>query len=353
MTLLILYVLVALVFSFLCSVAEAVLLSVTTSYAALLENEGRRTGRLLRELKDDVGRPLAAILTLNTVAHTVGAAGAGAQAAVVFGDTAIGLFSGVLTLLILVLSEIIPKSLGATYWRQLAPATARGLRFLIIVLYPFVVLSNALTRLFGGGEEPTGMSRAEVATLADVGINDGELADRESVILRNLFRLRETHARDAMTPRTVVFRVPEEGTVAEYTHEHNETKFSRIPVFRGNDPDHITGFVLRTDILMAQALGKGDEPLSAHRRPLVAIPAGMPLLQAFERYLEERLHVAMLVDEYGTMAGILTLEDMLETLIGMEIVDEGDSAHDMQHVARRLWERRAREMGIDPAALGS
>jgi CBS domain containing-hemolysin-like protein len=350
MFLLIVYVLVALVFSFLCSIAEAVLLSVTTAYAALLENDGRRAGRLLRELKDDVGRPLAAILTLNTVAHTVGAAGAGAQAAIVFGDAAIGIFSGVLTLLILVLSEIIPKSLGATYWRQLAPATAYGLRLLIFALYPFVVLSNALTRLIGTGEEAGGMSRDEVAALAHVGISEGELKDRESVILKNLFRLSDSHVRDAMTPRTVVFRVPDDMTVAAYHEEHGEMRFSRIPLYKDEDPDHIKGFVLRTDLLLAQALGNGEDLLREHSRPLVALPLNLPLLDAFERFLEERIHIALLVDEYGTMAGILTLEDMLETLIGIEIVDEGDTAHDMQVLARRLWEQRARAMGIDPDA---
>ena len=352
MLLLIIYVLVALVFSFLCSVMEAVLLSVSTPYAALLEGEGRSSGRVLRELKNDIGRPLAAILTLNTVAHTVGAAGAGAQAAVVFGDAWIGVFSGVLTLLILVLSEIIPKSLGATYWRELAPATAYGLRVLIWVLYPFVVLSNVLTRRIGGGEEPAGMSRQEIATLAEMGIGDGELADRESVILKNLFRLSDSRARDAMTPRTVVFTVSEDMTVDGYLRAHEKTRFSRVPVYRGQDRDRISGFVLRSDLLLAHALGNGADALSKHRRPLAAIPVTLSLLNVFERFLEERLHIAMLVDEYGTMAGIITLEDMLETLIGMEIVDEGDAAHDMQQVARRLWERRAREMGIDTDAAG-
>lgn len=346
MFLLIVYVLVALGFSFLCSVAEAVLLSVRAPYVALLEKDGHRSGTILRELREDLGRPLAAILTLNTVAHTVGAAGAGAQAAVVFGDTWIGVFSAVLTLLILVLSEIIPKSLGATYWRALAPLTAHLLRWLIRILYPFVLLSDAITSRLGKEEHGAGLSRAELTILADVGIGEGQLQDRELEILRNLLRLAEIRVEEVMTPRTVVFQVAEELTVAEYLEAYGKERFSRILVHSRTDTDHVTGFVLRSDLLLSHAKGQDQATLASHRRDIVVFPEVLPLLAALERFLEERLQIAILVDEYGTLEGLVTLEDLVETLIGREIVDEGDKAPDMQRLARRLWVRRAAELGL-------
>jgi CBS domain containing-hemolysin-like protein len=345
MLLLITYVLVALVFSFLCSVAEAVLLSVTDGYVAVLEGEGKAAGRVLRRLKQDVNKPLAAILTLNTVAHTVGAAGAGAQAALVFGEAWLGAASAVLTLLILVLSEIIPKTLGARHWRALAPATAWGLRFLVWVLHPFVKLSGYLTRSMAHGPMLTGFSRAEFAAMAELSQQQGVLARSESQILRSVLALHGMKVRDAMTPRTVVFAIPESMSVGEFCEQHATEPFSRIPVYRG-EKGHITGFVLRADLLLAQARGETSALVSAHRRDIPALPGVLPLSRAFDELLQRRTHILVVIDEYGGTDGILTLEDVIETMLGLEIVDEADRVHDMQALARRLWRRRAEAMGL-------
>ena len=346
MSLLIAYILIALVFSFLCSIAEAVILSVSTAYIALAEQEGKASGTLLRELKEDVNKPLAAILTLNTIAHTVGAAGAGAQAAVVFGSGYVGATSAVLTLLILILSEIIPKTLGAHYWRSLAPVTGYGLKGLIWVLYPFVKLSEKLTGGLTHGTILTGFSRGELAAMAEVSAQEGQLAQQESRIVKNLFLLRETRVKDAMTPGTVVFSLPGTMRVEEFFHRYDHVRFSRIPVY-GDDRDSVKGFVLRSDLLLAQARGNVDSLLENYAREIPVLLDSMSLSQAFDRYMQLRAHIMLVVDEYGGMKGVLTLEDVLETLLGLEIVDEGDQTVDMQKLARRLWKRRAEEMGLE------
>jgi CBS domain containing-hemolysin-like protein len=345
MLLLIVYVLVALLFSFLCSIAEAVILSVRMAYVGLLEEQGHRSGALLRALKEEIDRPLAAILTLNTIAHTVGAAGAGAQAAAVFGSAYVAAASAILTLLILVFSEIIPKTLGARYWRRLAPATAYLLRTLIWLLYPFVAMAEWFTRGLGGGETGPTLSRPEFAALAAEGTREGQLREQESRIVHNMLRLRETPVAAAMTPRPVVLSLPEWMTVAGFFAAHAQTRFSRMPVYR-DEPEHVTGFVLRSDLLLAQAEGRGDDAVGTFRRDIEVVPDGASLEQAFDRFLEQRAHIMLVVDEYGGMEGILTLEDVLETLLGSEIVDELDASTDMQAYARRLWQRRARAMGI-------
>ncbi|MES9991459.1 MAG: hemolysin family protein [Candidatus Thiodiazotropha sp.] len=345
MLLLIVYVLIALGFSFLCSIAEAVILSVTHPYISVLEQEGNRAAPVLREMKRDINDPLAAILTLNTTAHTIGAAGAGAQAAVVFGSGYVGVASGVLTFMILVFSEIIPKTLGANYWRQLAPATAYTLKFLIWILYPFVVMSAMLTRLLSRGKAHGQFRRDEFTAMAEAGIEEGKLDQHESLILKNLFLLSETRVTDVMTPRTVVFSLDEKELVKDYFEKHNSSRFSRIPVYN-EDRDHVTGFVLRSDLLLSHARGNSENSLEVYRREMPAVPESSSLQAAFELFMEKRSHIILVVDEYGSMSGILTLEDILETILGIEIVDEGDHIDDMRKLARRLWKKRANRMGL-------
>jgi len=346
MLLLIVYVLVALVFSFLCSVAEAVLLSVSDPYIAILEQHGKPSGSLLRRLKQNVNQPLAAILTLNTIAHTVGAAGAGAQAAVVFGNAYLGVASAVLTLLILIFSEIIPKTLGAVYWRQLAPLTAYTLKWLVWLLYPFVKLAEWLTRGLQHGEQGDGEGRLELLAMAQLSADRGHIDPQESRIFENMLRFENTRVRDVMTPRLVVFSLNQALTVKEYFYQYNQSRFNRIPVFSG-DPEHIEGFVLRSDLLLAQARGNSERALSDYARELPTLLDSMSLTQAMEEFLRKRTHIILVMNEYGSMQGIITLEDLVETLLGMEIVDEGDKAVDMQRLARQLWHRRAKAMGID------
>lgn len=346
MFLLITYVFVALFFSFLCSIAEAVLLSVTNAYVELLEQEGQPAGRRLRRLKQDINKPLAAILTLNTIAHTIGAAGAGAQAAAVFGNRYVGVASAILTLLILVFSEIIPKTLGAVYWRQLAPITAVVLKYLVIVLYPFVKMSETLTRGMAMEGTLDGFSREEFAAMADLSSREGQIAEQESIILKNLLFLANTPVTAAMTPRTVIFSLADSATVEEYFHKYDKTPFTRVPIYHDN-PENIIGFVIRSDLLLAQARGNSASRLDNYRRDINAIPRTHSLSEAFKEFLQSRVHIMLVVDEYGGVEGIVTLEDVIETLLGLEIVDEKDTVDDMQKAARKMWKKRAAAMGLE------
>ena len=345
MILLVTYVLIAILFSFACSIFEAVLLSVNPAHIALLEKEGNQSGVLLKSLKKDVSKPLAAILTLNTIAHTIGAAGAGAQAAVVFGNGYIGIVSAILTLLILVFSEIIPKTLGTTFWRQLAPLTAFSLKYLIIILYPFVKISELITSKISGEKGVNSFSRAEFAAMADISSEDGLILKQESIFLKNLLSLEGTLVEDAMTPRTVIFSVSQKLTVEEFFHKHDQSPFSRIPIYDG-DREAINGYVFKSDILLAQARGNCESLLKNYCRTLPAMLEETPLSHALNKMLSQRVHVILVVNEYGGVEGMLTLEDVLETMLGFEIVDEKDKTIDMQKEAKKLWKRKGRKTGI-------
>lgn len=348
---LILYALLAVGFSFFCSVAEAVLLSVTPSYIASLKEKGKQSAALLERLKSNVDRPLAAILTLNTVAHTVGAAGVGAEAAKIWGvehsgGHAVGWASAVMTLVILVFSEIIPKTIGAVYWRGLAVPIAVMVDWMIKVLYPLVILSEKLTQLIGGGERHGVVTRSEVAAMAAISAQGGYLEESESRIVANLFNLRKLVAENVMTPRTVIRAFPEAMTVREVIEQFPAVSVSRIPVY-GQSIDDIKGFVLKADIFLAQAKDRHETALKELRRDIPTVAANTPLLELFDRLLNQRAHIAIVVDEYGGTDGLVTLEDVIETLLGMEIVDEADRTEDMQRLARKQWEKRAAAMGLD------
>ncbi len=345
MALLIFYVSLALGISFLCSIMEAVLLSVSPSFVARTEREHARLGRRLRSLKENVDQPLAAILSLNTIAHTVGAAGAGAQAAFVFGDAYVGVISAVLTFLILVISEIIPKTLGAVYWRQLAPFVVKTLVFTGWIMWPLVKLSDLLTKLIARGRKKGMVHREEFIALAELGAKEGVFYKNESRILANMFRFRDVRARDIMTPRTVVVAFSESSTVAEALSVHPELQFSRIPVY-GKNRDEVTGFVLKSDLLYNFAMKKENAPLSELKRPIYVVSGDLPLHDLFDQLMNERAHIALVIDDFGGMEGIVTMEDLIETLLGMEIVDEVDAVEDMQELARRQWYKRARKLGL-------
>ena len=347
MALLLLYVALALGVSFLCSVMEAVLLSVTPSYVAALEREGSAVGERLHRLKSDIDRPLAAILSLNTVAHTVGAAGAGAQATVVFGDAYTGIFAGVLTLLILIFSEIIPKTLGAGYWRTLTPVVVRILVPTIVVMWPLVKLSQGITYLMSSEDSGTSFSREEFTALAEIGEEEGVFEEKESRILRNLFRFNSLRVQDVMTPRTVVFDLPKDKTVGEVVSEYDEFRFSRIPVY-DRKRDDVTGYILKDELLLRAAQEELNGTLEDLSREILVVHETLPLPELLERLLDRLEHIALVVDEYGGMAGVVTMEDVVETLLGMEIVDEADSVEDMQTLARQQWFKRARDLGMVP-----
>lgn len=343
MTLLIIYVFIALGFSFLCSIAEAVILSVSPAYISVLEKEGKPSGKLLSSLSKDINKPLSAILTLNTIAHTMGAAGAGAQAAAVFGDAYLGLISAVLTLLILVFSEIIPKTLGATYWRGLAPITAYFLKYLVLILYPFVIMSQKLTKGMTEENPLRGLSRHEFHAIAELSLQEGQLADHEHRFLQSLLSLHDLKVKDAMTHRTNVFSISESMTVAEFFKDHSDIHYSRIPVYEEDSSELVNGFVLRSDLLVAQAKGNGDSPVSTYRKSMVTLLSSMPLSATFDHFLSRQIHMLLVVDEYGGLEGILTLEDLLERLLGIEIMDETDNSVGMQRFARLLANRKKRK----------
>jgi len=343
LTLLIVYVSLAIGVSFLCSIMEAVLLSVTPAYIGALGEDKPSVAARLRELKDDVDRPLAAILTLNTVAHTIGAAGAGAEAASYFGNSAIGVFSAVLTLGILVLSEIIPKTLGAVYWRGLAPLVSRLLKPLIFGLYPLVLMSQWFAKLLTRGEKKGDVSREELAALADIGAREGVFNQRETELFKSLLRFESLRASDVMTPRTVVVAFAE--IVSAQKLMEAKQPFSRYPVF-SNDQDDITGYVLLSDALTKVAGGAPETPLAALRRDMAVVNTNQSLLEIFELFVDDGEQIARVIDEYGGTAGVVTMEDVIETLLGLEITDENDTTEDMQALAREQWRARASELGI-------
>ena len=344
--LLILYVLLALVFSFLCSIAEATLLSITPSFIAGQKEQHPARAAMLKKLKqDNVDRSLAAILTLNTIAHTVGAIGSGAKATAVFGSAWFGLFSAVMTLLILFLSEIIPKTLGAVYWRRLAAPTAVFVRGLILALYPLILVSERLTRLVSGGKKVHPFNRDEFVALAGIGERSGVIEPHESRILGNLFRFNALRVKDVMTPRTVIVAFQQDLSIDEVLSQATHKAFSRLPIY-DQDIDDISGFVLKDDILHASNEDQHDQKVSQLRRELPSVLAEMSLTALLEFLLDHRIHLALVVDEYGSTTGLVSLEDVVETLLGMEIVDEMDEVDDMRALARQQWRKRAEGMGL-------
>ncbi len=333
------YMFIAIAISFICSVMEAVLLSITPSHVAILKKDKPVLAKRVQSLKDNIDKPLAAILTLNTVAHTAGAAGVGAQAAAVFGDAAVGIASAVMTLLVLVLSEIIPKTLGATYWRGLTPMVSVVLTWLVRVLKPFVWLSDQLTKLIGSKQDEAHYIRQEIEAMAEMGSEAGALQQEESETIRSLLQFRHAKLENVMTPRTVLFKVHKDMTVNEYLSEHGSVSFSRILVYAENTDD-IVGFVHKNDIMLAfHRLGE-DYKIGKLVKPIYTVPEtlGAPVL--FQALLEKRIHIALIIDEYGDVQGIVTLEDMIESLMGMDIVDERDQSTNMQQAAKQKWRER-------------
>lgn len=345
--LLVTYLLIALVFSFLCSIFEAVLLSVRRPYLEAQKETSPANAAVWGELIDDMNRPLSAILILNTVAHTVGAAGVGAQATKVFGEAPLttGIISAVLTLLILLLSEIIPKTLGAVFWKQLAPMTGLALTWLTRVMSPLIWMTHKITSGISKGEKKGVFSRSEFIAMADVGEKEGSIEEVEGRIVKNLFGLRDTSAQHAATPRSVVFSLPASITVDEYMEKHAERPFSRIPIYQ-KTVDDCDGFVLRVELLQAHATSHSSLTLEQFKRPIHTIRETQILSDLFREMIAKRHHIAATLDEFGTFSGVITLEDVIETLLGEEIVDEVDDTEDMQQMARDLWKRRAAKMGL-------
>lgn len=332
MGLILLYFLGALSLSFLCSVLEAVLLSTPMSYISMRENQGSKTATLMKQYKNNVDRPVGAILSLNTIAHTIGSAGVGAESIKIFGEQYFGLISAILTLLILVLSEIIPKTIGASYWRSLAMPSTRIIRVLILITYPLVLLSELITKVFTPRGNQASMSREEVSAMVDVGTTEGIFRESESKLIKSCIALSGVKARQIMTPSIVVESACQDLTVKDFQAKQSWS-FSRIPVYAG-DKNYITGYVLKDAVLKLLSEDQFHVKLSDLKRPILTFREEESVFQIWEKMLEKREHISVIIDEYGGLRGLVTMEDIIETMTGVEIVDEDDVAVDMQALAK-------------------
>lgn len=346
-------------FSFLCSILEAVLLSITPAYVATQDRDNTAISRNLSRFKEDIDRPLAAILTLNTIAHTVGAIGVGAQAAIIFGASKIELFglaivswegfvAGAMTMAILIFSEVIPKTLGANNWQALAPLSIRIIDLLMIVLAPMIWLSQIITRNLKKDKDKPVLSRSDFLVMSELGKEIGILKESEQKIIKNLLRFNRILIKDVMTPRIVMVAENGATTIRDFHDRNAELPFSRIPIYQDSN-DKVTGYVLKDEILLSLVEEKGDEDLNSLRRDIIVSHSAAPIPDLLDKFITENEHIALVVDEYGGTEGLVTMEDVIETLLGIEIVDELDSAEDMRALARQNWQLRAQRMGLLPA----
>lgn len=352
MILLLVYLVLAIGVSFLCSLLEAGLLSVPRGHVAVMIDRGQPAGRRLEAMKRDIERPLSAILTLNTVAHTVGAAGVGAQSAVVFGSAWLGVTSAVLTVLVLVFSEIIPKTLGTRNAKRLAPFTASAVRWLMIGTHPIIVALEWVNRVVARGRLPQArLTREELRALAQLGGEEGALEPGESRIMMNMIAMREIEVGQIITPRKMVKALDQSKTVGRALDEDGPLTFARMPVYEGNI-DHLTGLVTRYDVNNAAREGRGDQTLAELARPIEVIPQQASVADALDQFLDRQAHLMQVVDEYGGTAGVVSLEDVVETLLGVEIIDETDLAVDLQALARQTHLRQQMRQTTPPERPG-
>lgn len=348
MALLFIYLGIALLFSFLCSILEAALLSTTPIFIRIKLKEGRKYAKRLEHYKNNIDLPLSAILTLNTFAHTIGAAGVGSQVQEIWGNEYLAIASIILTLIILIGSEIIPKTLGALYWQELSRFTVVSLRIMIYSpLYPFIILTNFITRRLRNGKgDRSSISEIEFRAITDSVIEEGVMEDEESRILQNLMKFKNILVKSIMTPQVVIQAADENTSIKDfYEINQKSTPFSRIPVFRG-ELNQFTGFVLKDEVLQMIIENRGEEPLTSIARPITPVNEDTPIVRLFSKLIEKQAHIAIVVDEYGMVSGLVTMEDLFETLIGLEIVDEMDDVEDMQVLARKAWEARAKKLGL-------
>jgi len=341
MTLLIIYLAIAIGVSFMCSILEAVLLSITPSFSETIQSEKPSSGAKIAQVRDNLDESLSSILILNTFAHTMGAAGVGSQALQVFGKEWETVIAIVLTLAILYFSEIIPKTLGATFWRQLAVPSAYVISWLVKLVYPLVWLSTRLTKLFSSSKENE-ITREEIIALASLGHKDGNLFSQENEYLSNLLQLREVKTEQILTPRSVVHMLDANTTVTDALNDAGTKQFTRIPVF-GENTDDIRGKVIRADLYEAERQGKGNEPISNFAIPVFTVSEKMSVNSLLDTFIKQNAHLFMVADEFGQTAGVVSLEDAIETLLGREIVDETDKVADLQELARSKYRNRLRE----------
>lgn len=351
--LLVFFISLSLVASFICSISEATLLTMTPSYIETLQDEDPKMAALLEDVKvNNIEKSISSILTLNTIAHTLGSLGAGAQATIVFGDVWFGVFSAVMTVAILIGTEIIPKTLGTTYWRRFAIPVAYYVRVINMVLMPIVWFAERITRLVTRGNTESNFSRHEFIALANQGESLGQMSELETRIIKNSLALGMINVEDIVTPRSVIMAFDESMTVGDIFANHPKLPFSRFPIF-SEDLDNATGFVLKSDLLIAKANQENHTPLKQFKRDINFVFSKMKLFDLLDLMLKERVHIALAVGEFGEVKGLVSLEDVLETLLGLEIVDEFDRVDDMQALARQLMDRRMNRIGAKLEETGS
>ena len=335
---LITYMLLALIVSSICSVLEATILSTPITFINTLEQQGAKGAARLKKLKTDIDRPISAILIVNTIANTVGASLVGAEAAKLFQSTGVGVISGLFTFLILVFSEIIPKTIGSNYWRNLAVPASAVIQGMICITYPIVWLVEKFTHLLTDDSAPS-VSREEVVAMVSTGAEEGVLEKEENKMIQNLLKLDDVTAHEIMTPSSVVTMAESSQTIREFYNSDDFAKFSRIPLYEEENDDYITGYVLKQEILEKLAQDKFNIKLKDLARPILSFNEDESVSNIWEKLLEKKEHISVIIDEYGSMRGIVTMEDVIETMLGFEIVDEKDEVVDMQELAKEQWQQ--------------
>ena len=345
MTLMLTYLFGALAISFLCSIMEAVLLSTPMSFITMKEEQGVKTASLMKAYKNNIDRPVSAILSLNTIAHTIGAAGVGAEAVKIWGQEYFGIISAILTLLILIFSEIIPKTIGSTYWRTMSMPATKIIQGMVIVTYPLVITLEYITKWISPKVQPLTVSREEVSAMVTVGTEEGVFEAEENKMIQSFIKIVNVTAKEIMTPNLVVEAAQQDSTLREFYDNRKEWDYSRIPIYDDNR-DYITGYVLRATVLERLAEDKFNITLKEIKRPILSFMENVSVSDIWEKMLEKKEHISVITDEYGCMRGLVTMEDVIETMLGVEIVDENDDTADLQVLAREKWQRLRKQQGI-------
>ena len=341
MFLLIFYFALAVLVSFLCSLLESVILSASYTHIEMLSRKGIHYAPLLKKMKYQISRPLSAILTVNTAANTLGAAGVGAQVHKLYGNEFVTLFSIILTFVILIVSEIIPKTLGTTYWRLLLPFSVYTIQFLMLICYPFVRLSSWVNQAFRSRSRH--ITREDIVGATKMGVNEGAIYKNEGDLIQNILALKRKKVSEIMTPRTVITAFERKMTVGQAFKKYQPLRFARIPVYEHN-LDHIVGLVHRYKILEARSGGGENVTVDNYLHSIHTVPENISVSAALHQFIKRKEHIFLVVDEYGSLTGLVSMEDVVETILGIEIVDELDSVVDLREQALKQWQQKKHEV---------
>ena len=333
---------VAIALSALCSMLEATLLSTPLSFVTGLEEQGAKGAARLKRLKQNPDRPISAILCLNTIANTVGASIVGSLVYEVYGDALVGVFSTIFTFAILIFAEIIPKTIGANYWRSLAIPASAIISMMIFVSFPLVWVLELLQKRISSNAHQVSVSREDISAMVSVATEEEVIEKDEKKMIQNLLKLDEITAHEIMTPSTVVEMAEGQMTIREFYD--SDLTHSRILVYDEENDEYVIGYVLRQTVLEEMAEDKFSRTIREISRPILTFPEDEPVGNIWEKFLEKKEHISVIIDEYGTFRGIVTMEDVIETMLGQEIVDETDEVVDMQEYAKEQWEKAQKDM---------